>query len=137
MSIFKITVAALLALLLTTRNPQAAEPAVVITLSCDGTVTKSLAGGEKHPKHAKPEPIKMGVVVNIAEQTVSGFDIVAHIENIDAAHISFGGESKPSAESISVRGEIDRVTGAVMATRITNVTSDYYELACKAASRVF
>ncbi len=106
-------------------------------LPCDGTVTKWLASGENHPKHAKSEPIKMGAVVNIAEQTASGFDIVAYIKKIDAAHIWFSGESKPSVGSITVRGETDRVTGAVLATKITNVTSDYYELACKVASRVF
>ena len=135
-SIFKVTVAALLALLLAARYPQAAEP-VVITLSCEGTITNSFGGDATHPIHAKPKPIKIGfMVVNLAEQTVSGFNIAARIEKIDAAHISFNTESKLSLGSISVVGELI-VSPAVMATTTTKTTSDYYELACKAASRVF
>jgi hypothetical protein len=80
-NVAKIT-AIVLAFGLVWRYAQAAEP-TVITLACDGKVTTG----------SNPETINnMGLVVNLAEQTVYGFvGIVAQIDKVDAAHISFGG----------------------------------------------
>jgi hypothetical protein len=121
---------------------QAAET-TIITLSCDGTITDA-RGSE-----AKPEPIsKMGMVVNLATQTVAGFGgLVAHIDKADAAGVSFSGQgtmnfpgangTPVSAGGITVIGDIDRVTGAVSATTMTTATTFTYELLCKPATRLF
>jgi hypothetical protein len=96
---------------------------------------------------AKPEPVeKIGLVVNLGERTVSGFaGIVARIAKVDAAHISFGSTVKRSllsfrsepAASVTVMGDIDRVTGAVSATIMTTATASSYDLICKPTSRLF
>ena len=119
---------------------QAAET-TVITLSCDVKKTDAKASD------AKPEPVeKFGLVVNLGERTVSGFaGIVARIAKVDAAHISFGStvkrpllnfRSEPAA-SVTVIGDIDRVTGAVSATIMTTATASSYDLICKPTSRLF
>jgi hypothetical protein len=119
---------------------QAAET-TVITLTCDGKKTDAKAS------EAKPEPVeKIGLVVNLGERTVSGFaGIVARIAKVDAAHISFGSTVKRSllsfrsepAASVTVMGDIDRVTGAVSATIMTTATASSYDLICKPTSRLF
>jgi hypothetical protein len=114
---------------------QAAEP-TVITLACDGKATTG----------DKSEPIdKMGLVVNFTERTVSGFGgIVAPIGMVDAAQISFGGTGDLTLPGdgggkggISVIGDIDRVTGAVVATTMTTALTTSYELLCKVTKRLF
>ena len=66
---------------------QAEEP-MAITLSCDGTTKAYLKSEESI------NPVtKMGVVVNLAERTVSFDGLVAHIDHVDAAVIYFGGDS--------------------------------------------
>ena len=119
---------------------QAAET-TLITLSCDGKKTDAKASD------AKPEAIqKMGVIVNFADRTVSGFaGIVARIAKFDAAHVPFGSTSKKSLlgfrakpeGSVTVIGEIDRVTGVVSATAMTPETTYSYDLICKPATRLF
>jgi hypothetical protein len=62
-------------------NALPAEP-TVITLSCDGQM---LAG-----VNAKPETVsKIGVVVNLAEQTVSFLGHVVTIDEVDTTRIHF------------------------------------------------
>ena len=85
--------------------------ATVITLACDGTA--KIVGAESG------EPIKkMGLVVNLAEHTVSGFPgIVAHIDSVDATNILFSGEGpvlyhgQPTTGpgTVSVEGQIDHL----------------------------
>ena len=82
----RIAATTLLALLLLMagQHARAAEPKV-ITMSCDGTLTSRV-------DNVKPEPMKkMGVVVNLDERTVSFLGYVAHIKDVDAANITFGG----------------------------------------------
>ena len=138
-NIIKITAMALLLLLLARSNAQAAET-TVITLSCDGTITDARA------RDAKPEPVnKMGLILNLVEQTVSGFaGIVANIDKVDGADILFSGEGnllapagRGSKGSITVIGDIDRVTGAVSARTLTTATTYSYDLLCKPANRLF
>lgn len=121
-------------------NAQTAAP-TIITLSCDGKVVDARASDPK------PEPIsKMGLVVNLPDQSVAGFGgIVAHIDRTDAAGISFSGTGPlgvPSAKggqvgTITVMGELDRVTGAVSATTLTTATTFSWELLCKPTKRLF
>jgi hypothetical protein len=68
-----------------------AEEATAITLSCDGT-TK---GYVKRQESINPVT-KMDVVVNIAERRVTFDGRVAHIDQIDARTIFFGGDSVKS-----------------------------------------
>jgi hypothetical protein len=131
---FKI-IATMLVLVLASCNAQATE-ATVISLSCDGTIT---SGGRDEKQSVQG----MGLVVNFAEHTVSGFDVVAHIDRTDDASVSFSGESSaPLGGSSVVRGDIDRVTGAAWAktTLVKDqriIASHNWDLVCKVTNRVF
>jgi len=55
--------------------------------------------------------------VNFANQTVTGFGIVARIENVDLDSISFGGEGpfdrrSPKFGAVAMAGTLNRRTGA-------------------------
>jgi hypothetical protein len=110
----------------------------VITLSCDGKATSALVNDTQAPE--APEAVsKMGLVVNLAAQTVSGFGPVAHIDKIDAATITFsvGILAKDHASGM-VGGQIDRITGAVIATTTMAAGAVLnYELFCKPTKRLF
>jgi hypothetical protein len=109
-------------------SAQAEEP-TVITLSCDGT-TKVYVKREE----GNINPVtKMGVVVNLAERTVSFDGHVAHIDHVDAAVIYFGGDSVKDAT-----GYIDGKTGSMMATNMdAHKYYELYDLVCPAATGAF
>jgi hypothetical protein len=111
-------------LLLVTCIAQAAEP-TVITLSCDGTV-KTNVGNNEGPREAIN---KVGVVVDLAEQTVAFADYVAHIENVDANAIFFGSGMD------SAIGNIDRASGVMSAETVKGNLATSYELFCKPVTR--
>jgi hypothetical protein len=108
-------------------SAQAEEP-TVITLSCDGT-TKAYVKSEE-----SINPVtKMGVVVNLAERTVSFDSHVAHIDHVDATVIYFGGDSVKDTT-----GYIDGKTGSMTATNMDgHKYSELYELVCPAATGAF
>lgn len=115
--------------------PATAET-TMLTLSCDG---KFNMGGD----HSEPVS-NMGLVVDLTAGTVSGFSgVVAQINRIDAAGISFSGTGNVSTFKgvpqlqISVWGDIDRVTGAVSATTSSTASIYTYDLICKPARRLF
>ena len=113
-------------------DAQPSEP-TSITLSCDGQVTDLQHG-------TNPEPIRgWGIVVNLQARTVSGgFGIVARTDTVDDAGISFSGNGELGPRvRINVYGYIDRVTGAVEATTMTDNTINKYELHCKPTRRLF
>jgi copper chaperone CopZ len=116
MDIIKIT--ALLSL--ATCLAQAAEP-IVITLTCEGTVKTNVGNNEGQRKAIN----KVGVVVDLPEQTVSFEGYVAHIENVDAAIVFFG------AGEDHATGEIDRASGLMSATAVKGNLATSYELLCK------
>jgi hypothetical protein len=124
MDIIRIT--ALLSLV--TCIAQAAEP-TIIALSCDGTV-KTNVGNNEGPREAIN---KVGVVVDLAEQTVSFAGYVAHIENVDADVVFFGSGTDAAI------GDINRASGVMSATAVKGNRATSYELFCKpvthAASR--
>ena len=98
---------------------------MAITLSCDGTTKAYLKSEESI------NPVtKMGVVVNLAERTVSFDGHVAHIDHVDAAVIYFGGSNVTDAT-----GYIDGKTGVMTATNMEG--HEYYELVCPAATGAF
>jgi hypothetical protein len=132
----RIATAALVLLSLHASRALAAEK-VVITLSCDGTLTDA--------RSPKREPLKinnLGVVVNLAEETVSFGGYVTRIDKVDAANISFNGTSDfqfhgvGPKTTLSIWGAIDRVTGAMSASTNTTAETYSYELLCKPANRV-
>jgi hypothetical protein len=115
-----------------------ASEASQITFSCDGKVT-----GSQSVDPNKGDPItKVGVVINLTDQTVSFNSYVVKITKVDAAVVTFEGQSQtPIMGTMSgtyVSGSIDRVTGAMTATTVagTNLTSGW-ELYCKPATRMF
>jgi hypothetical protein len=69
----------------------AAQTPTVIYLSCDGTMQQDTAD-------TREQVTRWGLVVNLAEQTVVGFGIAAHIDQTDASSIAFSGEG-PIVES--------------------------------------
>jgi hypothetical protein len=143
----RIAAATILALLLMVgRHAHAADPKV-ITLSCDGT--SSTRSGLVDD--AKPEPTgKVGVVVNLDERTVSFLGYVARITDVDTANINFGGPQiggNYNGYSIGITGNLDRVTGHMIATTTTsdptqrpydpNMVMAHYDVLCRATNRVF
>jgi hypothetical protein len=127
----------------------AAEPKVV-TLSCDGTLTRRMWSNGQPAQWMKPERVKkVGAVVNLDERTVSFLGYVASIGDVDAANLNFGGkqigESPAKGSDTHIGGEIDRVTGYMDVTTTNSIhdkTGDHaveshYEMVCKATDRVF
>lgn len=137
----------------------AEESTAMIVLSCDGRET--VCKGDwttrcyikaKYPEtkavnrdknHRETTPVsKMGIVVNLSAQTVAGFDGVAQIEQVDAAHIKFGTYEKKSGKETHINGIINRLTGAVSAettvtwNEATSFTS-VYDLICKPTRPLF
>jgi hypothetical protein len=115
------------------------EPTGTLTLACEGAVTISTS--------EKPEPISMGIIVNFATKTVTGFaypgvDTPVKITKFDDVHIAFYGSNTGRLNIIS--GVIDRVTGAVEATaegptfqKEFGVSMTDYSLKCRPAQRMF
>lgn len=128
----RIAATPLLALTLVAGQPAAAQPASAIYLSCSGTVTG---------KTGKSEPVaNIGLVINLAERTVTGFSCVAHIDSADDVSISFSG----AGSLARLFGEIDRVTGATSAVNTVRrvdkevLIQDSYDLVCnKVTNRLF
>jgi len=89
----------------------------VITLSCEGTLTRTYGAN----KPADPEPLqKTGVVVNLDEQTVFFLGYVVPIENVDEASIDFGArQTVDYGFRIGIRGHIDRASGRMDITTVT------------------
>jgi hypothetical protein len=123
LSVNKITTILFLPLLMVV-HAQATEP-TIITLSCAGTV-KTNAGNNEEPRKAID---KVGVVVDLAQQTVSFVGYVAHIENVDATAIFFGSGIEPAT------GDIDRASGVMSATTMKGGLATSYELFCKPVTR--
>jgi hypothetical protein len=103
---------------------QAAEP-TVISLTCDGTVKTNVGNNEGQRKIIN----KVGVVVDLAEQTVSFATYIAHIENVDANAIFFGSGID------SAIGNIDRASGVISAEAVKGNLATSYELFCKPVTR--
>ena len=120
-------------------QPVAAQTPTVITLSCDGTMQQDTA-------EPRERVTKLGLVINLAEQTIVGFGIAAHIEILDASSIEFSGEGPivdrgAKIGTLFAMGAIDRVTGIVSATTTLTsektVTATTYYLVCNVSDRQF
>jgi hypothetical protein len=125
----------LLAVLLPGYGVQAAETAV-LTLSCDGTVTRLTLDGDDKPERVA----NMGLVANFPEGTITGFMYVARIGNVGEVQVEFSG----NFANWSVFGSIDRVTGSVVANTALRdsktkalVDERQWNLICKPMKRLF
>ena len=120
-------------------QPAAAQTPTVIYLSCDGTMQQDTAD-------TREQVTKWSLVINLAEQTLVGFGIAAHIDQVDASSIEFSGEGPivdggSKIGTLFALGAIDRVTGIVSATttqtseRSQTVTATTYYLVCNVTDR--
>jgi hypothetical protein len=118
---------------------EAAE-ATPIGLSCDGSVMDIVSP----EPGAAAQPVKIKLVVDLAERTISGFDhFIMHIDSADHTSISFSGESFLGGDS-TMMGNIDRVTGVTWAHTVTWTQRDKviqrssdWNLICKVTNRLF
>ena len=100
-----------LLVLLLMAETQAAGQQHHADLWCTGTPQEN--GGTDHELW----PGHQILGVNFANQTVTGFGIVARIENVDLDSVSFGGEGpfyrrSPKFGTVAVAGTLNRRTGA-------------------------
>jgi len=108
----------LILMLIAGQHARAAETTGIITLSCEGTVRSGHGPGDVERVSER------GIVVNLAEHTVTGFvtitgsALIANIVHVDDIRFEFTGGSALS----SVFGTIDRVTGATTVHTTTWVT---------------
>jgi hypothetical protein len=85
--LIKIAALPLLPLVLGGHARAAENEGKVITLSCEGTLTRTYGAD----KPSNPEPLqKTGVIVNLDGQTVFFLGYVVPIESVDEASINFG-----------------------------------------------
>jgi hypothetical protein len=120
-------------------QPVAAQTPTVIYLSCDGTM-------QQDTSDTRENVTKWGLVINLAEQTLVGFGIAAHIDQVDSSSIEFSGEGPivdrgSKIGTLFAVGAIDRVTGIVSATTTLTsektVTATTYYLVCNVSDRQF
>jgi len=117
-------------------------PAQQLTLACKGTTTEYGTQGA-----FDPQPVSMGIVVNLINRTVQGFDYPFDLDPLEIGYVNdatvrFAGYQETSAKSIIV-GSINRVTGDMAATwsfvdeNHNLKTHMTYALQCKPAQRMF
>src|SRR5262245_36772613 len=108
-----------------------------LTLACQGTLTL------EREYDAEPEPISMGIIVNLTARTVTGFThptekFLLTIESFNDVTVHFRGSD--ALGSLTIYGTIDRVTGDVEATSVTKTMATLvrrYALKCRPAQRLF
>jgi hypothetical protein len=121
--------------------PVQAQQQNSITLSCNGTSKLTATAAAD----LKPDPItNMGIIVNLADRTVTFTDYVTPVTGITATLVSFSGRQTPVALGVkgkpfTIDGSIDRVTGhAEIGWWYENVGNNaFWELTCRSATRLF
>jgi hypothetical protein len=131
----KATLVVLAGLLVSTA--QSAEPTGTLTLACQGE--KSSRGAPGSGIAPVQEQASMGLIVNFAAQTVSGFGgdwpFPIPMRNLSETAIVFGDE-RPGLTG-RIIGSIDRVTGEMEAGLRSEKFSVSYSLKCKPTQRMF
>jgi hypothetical protein len=138
--IIKITALALLPLVLGGHAQTAENDPKVITLSCDGALTRKSDAN----KPIYMQELKTLVVVNLDDHSVFFLGYVVPILDVDQISIDFGGtQIVDYGFSVSIRGHVDRASGR---TDVTTVMSDptkpddptiatlRYDMACEATN---
>jgi hypothetical protein len=112
-SVIRLTSIAVLALLL----PGAEDP--VLTLSCDGTVTKSIWDTDNTISKELEPVTNMSLVADLSGGAVTGFLHPARVTKVDTNYVRFSGSTHGElAGTWSVNGSINRITGGVVAVTI-------------------
>jgi hypothetical protein len=123
------------ALLLSSAHAQQQQSSII--LSCNGTnkLTAITAAD------VKPDSVaNLGIIVNLADRTVTFMDFVTHVTLLSATLVSFSGRQTPGVFGVKkpfiIDGSIDPVTGYTsvdwMYEDIGNNTS--WELTCRPAT---
>jgi hypothetical protein len=137
--IIKTTASALLALVLSSHAQTAENEPKVITLSCDGALTRTSGANKPMDMQVLQQT---SVVVNLDDQTVFFLGYVVPISDVDQVSIDFGGRQIVDyGFSISIRGHIDRTSGRIDVTTVTldptrpddpDIATLRYDMACNA-----
>ncbi len=137
--ITKTMALALLPLVLGIHARAAENEPKVITLSCEGTLTR--ASDADKPKNMEALE-KINVVVNLDDQTVFFLGYGVPIESVDELSINFGArQSVDYGFIIAITGHIDRASGLMDVTTVTldptkpndpNIATLRYDMICKA-----
>jgi hypothetical protein len=111
----------------------------VITLSCDGALTRTSGANKPMDMQVLQQT---SVVVNLDDQTVFFLGYVVPISDVDQVSIDFGGRQIVDyGFSISIRGHIDRTSGRIDVTTVTldptrpddpDIATLRYDMACNA-----
>jgi hypothetical protein len=118
-----------------------AQQSNTLTLACKGTATGD---------DGKPDPISMGIIINLTAGTVQGFglpgvmDYPLKMTSTNDVRVPFSGSQELISSVSSIRGSIDRVTGDVEATSTladpkthNTLNQTNYALQCKPTQRMF
>ena len=127
------------ALLLSSAHAQQQQSSII--LSCNGTnkLTAITAAD------VKPDSVaNLGIIVNLADRTVTFMDFVTHVTLLSATLVSFSGRQTPvvfgvKGKPFTIDGAIDRVTGhAEIDWFYEDVgNNSHWELTCRPATRIF
>jgi hypothetical protein len=137
--LIKTAAFALLPLVLGGHARAAESEGKVITLSCDGTLTRTYGTNEP----VNPEPLqKFSAVLNLNEQTVFFLGYTVPIESVDGASINFGARQNVDyGFSIGITGHINGASGRMNITTVTldptrpndpDIATLRYDMICKA-----
>jgi hypothetical protein len=122
--------------------PVHAQQQNTITLACNGTSKLTATAAA----NIQPDPItKLGIIVNVADRTVTFMDYVMPVTGINATLVRFEGRQQQTFEGqlfgkpFSILGLIDRVTGYTEIDWLYEVAGDnhHWELSCRPATRLF
>lgn len=124
-----------------TQSATAQQQGQTITLACNG-MSKLTATAAAD---LKPDPItNLGIIVNVANRTVTFSDYVTPVTSVSATVVSFEGRQTPVAlgfkgKPFTILGSIDRVTGhAEIDWWYEDVgNNSHWELTCRPATRLF
>src|SRR5215470_9899991 len=136
--LIKIAALSLLPLVLLGYARAAENERQVMSLSCEGTLTRTYAAN----KPSDPEPLQTaGLVVNLDDQTVFFLGYVVPIESVNETSINFGARQIVDyGFSIGIRGHIDRASGRMDVTTTTidptkpndpDIATLRYDVVCK------
>jgi hypothetical protein len=91
----------------------------VLTLSCDGAVTKSISDSDNNISKERQPVTNMSLVADLSGGAVTGFLHPARVTKVDASYVRFSGSTHDElAGTWSVNGSINRLTGRVVAVTI-------------------
>jgi hypothetical protein len=131
-----------LALTAMVAGPTAHAADTTLTLACQGTKTFRMEGGA-NPLEST-EPISMGIIVDLTARTVTGLDgqpplTIESVKETTFRFALFRLVERPDglADTWSVEGTIDRLTGDMTAKRAFRSTIWSYSLKCRPTQRMF